>query len=169
MNRAGVKMGGVFTATCRKADGSIRWIDEGSNLVTNQGLQHALDVLFDSSVAKISVWYVGPTDGTPTVAAADTLPSHAGWVETTKYSETVRQVFTDVRSTLTVSNTAAKATFSINASTTVGGAFLASSSGKASTAGTLLCVAAFTGGNRAVVSSDSLEIQYDFVAADLSS
>ncbi len=162
-------MGGKFIATCKKADGSIRWVEEFPNTVVNVGLEFALDVLFDSSVAKTAVWFVGPTDGTPTVAAADTMASHAGWVETTAYSETVRQVFVDVRSTRTVSNTASKATFSINASTTIGGAFIASTSTKKTTSGTLLCAAAFTGGDRSVAASDTLEIQYDFVAADLSS
>ena len=161
------RLGGVFTFRCFDPDGKLKWEDTAKNLVVNAGLQHILDILFVSATAQVDPWSVFLTDGTPTVAAGDTSASHVGWVEVIAYSETVRQTYVDVRTGQTVSNTASKATFSINAaSTTIGGAGLASTSTKGSTTDDILCAAAFTGGDKIADSGDTLEVTYEFSAAD---
>ena len=142
------------------------FVDVSGNIVTDVGLNHILDILFVSATAQIDPFFIGLTDGTPTVAAGDTMASHAGWVEDQNYSEAVRQTFTDVRSGQSVDNSAAKGSFAIDATTTIGGAFMNSVNTKGGTTGTLLCVVAFTGGDKAVANGDTLEVQYTFSAAD---
>lgn len=162
-----VRLGGVFSVTCRDAEGAVKWEDVAKNLVVDVGLEHILDILFVSATAQVDPWYVGLTDGTPTVAAADTMSSHAGWVEVTAYDEAARQAFVDVRTGQSVDNSASKAAFTIDTnSTTIGGAFLSSDSTKSGTTGTLLCVAAFTGGDKTADDNDTLSVQYTFTAAD---
>lgn len=69
MHKNTMKIGGVFRFICLDKNGYIKWIDETHNLVTNGGLQHALDVLFASGT-QVATWYVGLTDGSPTPADA---------------------------------------------------------------------------------------------------
>jgi hypothetical protein len=62
-----------------------------------------------------------------------------------------------------VTNTASKAVFTINGTTTVGGAFLTSGSAKSGTTGTLFSAADFSSpGDRSVVSGDILNVTYSF-------
>ena len=58
-------------------------------------------------------------------------------------------------------NSASVAAFTINATSTVGGAFLTSGSAKSGTAGTLFSAADFSApGDRAVISGDQLNVTY---------
>jgi hypothetical protein len=62
-----------------------------------------------------------------------------------------------------VTNTASKAVFSINATTTVGGAFLVNNNTKGGSTGTLFSAADFQSpGDRSVVSGDILNVTYTF-------
>jgi len=62
-----------------------------------------------------------------------------------------------------VTNTASKAVFTINGTTTVGGAFLTSNDTKGGTTGTLFSAADFQSpGDRSVVSGDILNVTYTF-------
>lgn len=162
MSDTTMKIGGFFTVECFGEDGQRKWKDEVHNLVVNQGLQHVLDVLFAGG-AQINPWYIGLTDGSPTPAAGDTLASHAGWTEFDEYSDD-RKEFVDVRSGQVVSNTASRASFSINASGTVGGAFLAAAA--TGTSAVLLSVTALTGGDRSVANGDTVQVTYTFSATD---
>ena len=161
-----IKVGGIFEIVCFGSDGIEKWRDTAKNLVTNEGLDTILNLLLKGT-ANIDPWYVGLTDGTPTTAAGDQLTgTHAGWTEIEDYTEGVRQEFVDgALSSQSVSNSASKASFAIDATVTVGGAFLASSATFGAN-GLLLCVAAFTGGDKAPDSGDTLEVQYTFSAAD---
>jgi len=164
--KSGVKLGGVFNIVCRRKDGSIKWQDEAKNLVVNVGLQHVLDTIF-SAGAGVAPWYLGLVSATPTIAAADTMASHAGWTEFADYNEAARQEYVEVRSNQSLTNAASKATFTISAdSSSIGGAFLTSLSTKSGATGTLLCAAAFTGGNKAADDGDTLETTYTFSAGD---
>lgn len=160
----GFKVGGVFEVRCYGPDGNLKWGDTAKNLVTNEGLDHILDVVLHGSTA-VSPWYVGLTDGTPTPAAADTGASHSGWTEVTAYTGDRKEYVEAASSSQTVTNSASKASFAINAnSTTIGGAFLFSAA--TTTTGTLLCVAAFTSGDKSADSGDTLEVTYTISAAD---
>jgi len=161
------RFGGVFYIECFAPDGQLKWKEKASNLVVNEGLDYILGILLKGSVAS-DPWYVGLTSSTPTVAADDSLTgTHAGWTEVTAYTEGARQEFVDgALSSQSVDNSGSKASFSINAdSTTIGGAFLADASATGAN-GTLLCVAAFDGGDKSADSGDTLEVQYTFSAAD---
>lgn len=159
-----LKVGGVFKLECIDKYGKLKWSDDIHNTVVNVGLQHILDILFASDT-QIATWYVGLTDGTPTISAADTMASHAGWAEVVAYSQATRQEFVDVRSAQSVSNTASPASFSINGSATIGGAFITSDSTKSGTTGILLCAAVRTGGDRTVESGDTINVTYTFSGA----
>ena len=134
------------------------WVDESPNLVVNVGLVDSLDKHFKAS-AYTSAWYVGLVSGTPTIAALDTMASHAGWYEVAPYAG-ARPTLTlgSISATGTVDNSAVKAAYTINATMVVGGAFLVTLPTASQTSGTLYGGAAFTGGNRSVVSGDTLNV-----------
>lgn len=161
------RFGGIFVVECRDPRGRLKWRDTAKNLVVNVGLDHILDVLFKGGTPT-NPWYVGLTDGTPTVAAGDTMASHAGWVEVVAYDEATRQEFVEgAIASQSLNNSASKAAFTISSdSTTIGGAFLASNSTRGGSTGTLLCVGAFTGGDKSADDGDTLQVQYTYSAAD---
>ena len=164
--RSGVRVGGVFTVECYGPDGVLKWRDTAKNLVVNVGLQHILDAIF-SAATQVTVWYVGLTAATPSPAAADTMGSHAGWTLFTAFDEAALPAWVEVRTNQSMDNSASKAAFTISTnSSSIGGAFLCSLSGKAGTTGTLMCAAAFTGGNKAADDNDTLQVTYTFSAAD---
>ncbi|MDJ0712582.1 MAG: hypothetical protein QNJ14_19525 [Woeseiaceae bacterium] len=155
---------GEWDVVCRDRHGRVKWRDSIKNLVTNAGESYMLQAGLDNQT-QIGTWYVGLTDSSPTVAETDTMASHAGWVEDQNYSEAVRQTWTGgTESGQSIDNSASKATFSINATTTIGGAFLNSVSTKGGTTGTLYAVGAFSGGNKSVASGDTLEVTATFTA-----
>ncbi len=150
---------------CRDKNGKLKWKETVFNLVVNAGLDDSLDKHLKGS-SYTAAWYVGLTDGTPTVAAGDTMASHAGWTEITAYSEGVRQTLTlGSVSGQSVDNSASKAVFSINGSTTVGGVFLATNSTKGGSSGTLYGGGAFAGGDKSVGSGDTLNVTTTLTAA----
>jgi len=157
------KLGGVFLVTCYDKYGKMKWQERSKNLVVTVGLEHILDGLFSlGGVIANPNYYLGLTDGTPTIVAGDTLGSHAGWAEVADYDETTRQAFTAARTGLTVDNSVSKAVYSINATATVGGAFITSAD--TGTTGLLLAASAFSNGDKPVTSGDTVEVQYDFSA-----
>jgi hypothetical protein len=149
-----------FRVECFDRDGNLKWADEFDNLVVNEGLNDSLDKHLKGS-AYTAAWYVGLMSGTPTVAAGDTMASHAGWTEVTNYTEAARPTLTlGTVSGGSVDNSASKAAFSINADgTTVGGAFIVTNSTKGGSTGTLYGGGAFTGGNRTLGNGDTLNVQ----------
>lgn len=154
-----------FFVECVSPTGEIKWTDSFHNLVVNVGLDDSLDKHLKGS-AYTAAWYVGLTDATPTVAAADTMASHAGWTEDQTYSEGVRQTLTlGTVSGQSVDNSASKASYSINGTTTIGGAFVTTDNTKGGTSGILYGAGAFTGGNRAVDNGDTLNVTVTLTAA----
>lgn len=153
---------GKFTIECFDKDGNLKWSDTNHNLVVNVGLQYMAGVAL-TSTAQITTWYVGlyGAGASNTPAAIDTLASHAGWTEVTPYSGN-RPAITFVAATnanpSVVTNSTA-VSFSINATQTVGGAFLCSAN--SGTSGTLFSAADFSSpGDRSVVSGDTLNVTY---------
>lgn len=147
--------------------GKRKQIDEDlfPNIIVNAGRDHLLDVTL-SAATQDTTWFVGLTDGTPTVAATDVEGTHAGWVEVTAYTEANRVAWSDGGvSSQSVDNSASPATFSINATTTVGGSFLSgdNTKGDASPAvAVLYAVGAFTGGDRSLQNNDSIDVTATF-------
>jgi len=168
MSNEKVSAGGVFTVQCFDKDGSLKWTAEEHNLVVNVGLKDMNEKYFTGS-AYTATWFLGlyGAGASNNPAAGDTMPSHAGWVEVLAYSQTTRPACAFGASTTAdpsvISNASSVAVFSINGTSTVGGAFLTSSNVKNGTTGTLFSAGDFTApGDRAVVSGDTLNVTYQF-------
>lgn len=162
------KAGGVFKITCRDSAGQVKWEAESHNLVVNVGLQD-MNTKYFSGSSYTAAWYIGlyGAAASNNPAASDTASSHAGWTEVTAYSQSTRPQCVFGTATTAdpsvISNTASPASYSINATTTVGGAFLISNSTKGGSTGTLFSAADFASpGDRSVVSGDSLSVTYTF-------
>ncbi len=165
----GVKATGRFVIECYDKDGKLKWVDDSKNLVVNVGLQYMAGTALDGSTARITSWYLGlygaASSNDP--AAGDTMSSHAGWTEVTDYTEATRPAATFVAATTAnpsvVTNSASKAQFTMNATVTVGGAFLTSDNTKSGTTGTLFSAKDFNSpGDRSVVSGDVVLVTYTF-------
>jgi len=165
------KATGVYHVECHDKDGNLKWSADTKNLVVNAGLAYMAGTAL-TSVAQITTWYIGlyGAGASNTPAAGDTMASHAGWTEVTDYSNATRVAATFVTATTAnpsvVTNAASPATFNINGTTTVGGAFLTSGSAKGGTTGTLFSAADFAApGDRSVVSGDIISVTYTFSLA----
>ena len=162
-----VKGGGVFTVQCYDKDGNLKWESKSPNLVVNVGLQD-MNTKYFSGSSYTAAWYIGlyGAGASNNPAAGDTAASHAGWTEVVAYSQATRPQATFGTATTAdpsvISNSASPAAFSINGSTTVGGAFLISNNTKSGTTGILFSASDFTGGDRAVVNGDTLNVTYQF-------
>ena len=164
----GARAGGVFHFQCFDKEGNLKWEDWAHNLVVNQGLKDMNDKYFSGS-GYTATWYLGLINASPTPSyvAGDTAALHSGWSETTAYSQANRPTATFGAATTAdpsvISNSASPATFSMNGTVTVAGAFLISDNTKGGTSGVLFSEANFQSpGSRSVVSGDTLNVTYQF-------
>jgi hypothetical protein len=165
------KATGRFLFECFDKDGNLKWSAEESNLVVNVGLQYMAGTAL-TSTTQITTWFIGlyGSGATNSPAAIDTAASHGGWIEATPYSNATRPSAVFAAATNAnpsqVTNSASPASFIINATATVGGAFLISNNTKGGTTGTLFSAADFQApGDRSVVSGDQLNVTYTFSLA----
>lgn len=163
-----VAAGGVFTIQCFDSQGNLKWEDKKHNLVVNGGLQDMNTQYFKGS-AYTATWYIGlyGAGASNNPAAGDTAASHAGWTEVTPYSNATRPTATFGTATTAdpsvIDNSASPAQFNIDATATVGGAFLISDNTKGGTTGVLFSASDFASpGDRSVASGDTLNIFYEF-------
>lgn len=163
-----VAAGGVFTVTCIGADGQVKWEENLMNLVVNVGLKDMNDKYF-TGASYTAAWYIGlyGAAASNNPAAGDTASSHAGWTEVTPYSNATRPACTFAAATTAdpsvITNSTSPASFSINATATVGGAFLISDNTKGGTTGVLFSASDFAApGDRSVASGDTLAVTYTF-------
>ncbi len=160
------KATGHYVVECRDKDGKLKWREKIKNGVTTEGLTKLLNIGFGSSShPKIATWYIGLIDNSPspTLAAGDLHTSHAGWSESTVYSNSTRVAWapTDLTAGQTTLTNSVAAAFNINGGATIYGVFMASVSTKGSTsAGTLYSTAAFSG-TQAVANGDVLNVTYN--------
>ena len=141
--------------------------------VTSAGVVHALSTewLAATQVPQSS-WFLGLINNSPTpsLSPADTLVTHAGWVEIvpgTGY--TGNRMLWDSGtpanvsiSTLTLSNTVT-VNFAILATATVYGALLCTAA--SGTSGVLSATAPFAGSPQAVNSGDTLQVTFSIVGS----
>ena len=162
--------GGFFTVECYggKSGRKLRWRDRSHNIIVNAGLTYLEGVaLLTTTQIALASWFTGITASAPTVAAADTMASHGGWTENQTYSQATRPAWSGVAGAAGASsNSASPSAFSANGSSTAGGVFLTSNSTKGGTTGTLFSGVAFTGGDRALVNGDTLNVTYNQSVAD---
>jgi len=165
-----LKLGGKFMVEHWR-DGEKIDEFEAKNLVTNEALNHILNVVLHGSPSPSTTWYIGlfKSDYTPT--AADTLatPGFTEAIPTTDYDEAARQEWDEAdagASAQQITNGsgtgATKATFNMAASNTIYGAFLCNAASGSS--GVLFASSRFAAG-RPVVDNDQLIITYTLQAA----
>ena len=145
-----------YEIECFGPDGKLKWREEFDNIVVTTGLNILLDSTIKTGVSS-PTWYVG-LKGMGTMIAGDTMASHSGWSEIVPYSDANRPAFTSGSiSAGAVDNSASKAVFNINATSTVYGCFLANNNTKSGTTGTLYGGGDFAS-SRAVVNGDTLNV-----------
>ena len=161
-----VLVAGMFGNQVRKATGELTPMQWSDNIIVNEGLNHILDVIFHAAT-QITTWYIAPFEGNYTPVATDTAANiTANSTESTAYTESTRVEYNEAAAaSQSITNSANKATFSINATKTLYGAFLVSNSTKSATTGTLAAASRFSA-SRAVVNTDQLLVTYTITAAD---
>jgi hypothetical protein len=163
---AGLACRNLYTVECYDRDGNLKWSEDIKNITVNAGLNEILDKFWKGS-SYTAAHYVGLIDnaGFSAIAAADTMASHAGWTESTVYSEGARPalILGSVASQ-SVNNTASKAVFTVTGSATINGAFVATNSTKGGTTGVLIGGASF-GSARSVQSGDTLNVSVTLTVA----
>jgi len=164
--KAGRTLSTHYHVVARDKHGNVKWVDEFDNLVVNAGLDDSLDKHLKGS-GYTAAWYMGLADGTPTFAAGDTEASHPGWTEVTAYDEGARQTVTfGAVSSQSVDNSGSPCVFTISTnSTTIGGAFLTTTSTKGGTVDTLYGGGAFAAGDKSLDDGDTLTITGTCTAA----
>lgn len=166
----GAELHGKFVVECIGADGKLKWRETIENVVTTVGKNLALDTFLAGSGYTVTGPFMGLISSTSysAVAAADTMASHAGWLEAGLANA---PTYTAPRKTAAWSAAAAGAkalsaalSFAITGSGTVKGCFLVFGSGASATidntGGTLYSAGLFTGGDKAVVNTDTLNVSY---------
>jgi hypothetical protein len=170
---------GVYHVVCRDAEGNIKWEEQFPNLVNAVGKELMLDTLLSGTSYTTVGPFLGLISGaSPTFAASDTMVTHAGWTEFINYTvggSAVRgtAVFTSATSTGTTpanvtTKAAAAITYTITgAGGTVGGCFLVTGSGAASTlsntGGTLYSAGAFATA-KITTAGDTVSVTYSTTA-----
>jgi len=156
---------------CYDRNGKLKFTGHAENCCTAEGLNKLLNVMFHAAAA-ISTWYIAlfETNTTPLDTHTYAVP---GYTECTAYDETVRQEFVEAEATgKSMSNTAAKATFTMNATKTLYGAALVGggspANGKGDTAGGgVLYAAAKFDTAKPVESGDTFKVTCTLTASDV--
>lgn len=140
---------------------------EDPNLVVNEGLNALLNIMFNGAT-QITTWYLGVFEGNYTPVAGLTAATvTASSTECTAYASATRPEYVEATaSSQSITNSASRASFVFNATKTIYGAFLVSSSTKSGTSGTLFSAARFATA-KAVENGDELLLTYTFTASSV--
>ena len=151
---------GRFQIEHRNKAGELVGMYDVPNGIVDVGLNHILETEFNGGTP-ITTWYIGLVDnaGFSAFANADTMASHAGWVESTAYSQATRPEWTAGTAASRQITNAATVDFSINATATLKGIFITSNNTKGGTTGTLWSTAAFAS-NVSANNGDTLKVTY---------
>ena len=154
-----LKLRGRFGFDIFDADGKFLKHIDILNTVTSSGITDLLGVAFAAGTQK-TTWFFGLIDnaGFSAISAADTAASHAGWVESTAYTEATRQAWTPTVTGGTITNPTAP-TFTASGVVTLKGAFIVSSNVKGGSAGQLWSAGAFSS-TQALSTSQTLKPTY---------
>jgi hypothetical protein len=134
--------------------------DTNPNGITDVGIHHLLDVVFDQETAATN-WYIGLVNnaGFSAFANGDTMASHAGWTEFTNYSEGDRPEWVPAAAAARAIENDTTVDFTIGGSGTLQGAFIVNEDTKSGTTGVLWATIAFSS-PKAVDSSTVLRLTY---------
>jgi hypothetical protein len=162
---------GRFLVECFDKNGRLKWRDTIENVVTTVGKNLALDTFLAGSGYTVVGPFMGLISSVSYGAGpvvGDSMGSHSGWTEA---GVTNAPTYTAPRKTCAWSAAAAGAkalsaalAFVFTGGGTVKGAFLVYGTGAVSTidntAGVLYSAGLFTGGDKVVVATDTLNITY---------
>lgn len=161
---------GVYTFECYDADGNLKWADTAENTVVTVGKNLILDQALAGSAYTVTGPFLGMISSASysAISAADTMSSHAGWLEAGSANA---PTFSNNRGTAAWSAASAGSkalssalAFNITGTGTLKGAFLAAGAGATNvvgaTTGTLISAGLFTGGDRAVINGDTVNVSY---------
>lgn len=151
-------------------DGKVIYEEDFRNTVVTVGKNLALDTFLAGSAYTVTGPFMGLISSVSytSIAAGDTMASHTGWTEAGNANA---PTYTSPRKTAAWSAAAAGSkalssalSFPITSTGTVKGAFLVYGSGAVSTidntSGTLYSAGLFSGGDRAVINGDTLNVSY---------
>lgn len=167
---------GVWHVTCHDKDGNLKWEDTVKNTVMTAGKNHLLDNYLNQG----AFTQVGPMLGMissvsySAISAADTSASHAGWLEAGSanaptWSTPASGARINVNALMSAASAGSKAlsaaqAFTMSGTGTLKGVAMWLGSGavttNASTAGTLFSAGLFTGGDRAVIATDVVNVSW---------
>jgi hypothetical protein len=162
---------GHFEVECFDKNGNLKWRDTIKNVVTTVGKNVALDAYLAGAAYTVVGPFMGlisSVDYTGVPVVGDTMTSHGTWKEA---GATNAPTYTAPRKTCAWSGAAsgskalsAALSFVFTGGGTVKGCFLVYFTGAVSTidntAGTLYSAGVFTGGDKTVVSTDTLNVSY---------
>lgn len=152
-------------------DGKLIQLGRDTNICTDEGLNALLDIMFHGAT-QIATWYciLFETDTTPAAGTTYAVPV---FTECEAYSEGTRPEFVEAAASgKSLSNSANKASYSINATKTlyggalVGGGTAASTKGDTAGGGTMYCAAPFTSA-KSVESGDTFKLTVTLTSADV--
>jgi hypothetical protein len=141
------------------------------NICTDEGLNSILDIMFHAAT-QLTTWYVliFETDTTPAAGTTYAVPV---WTECTAYAEATREEYVEAAaSSKSITNSASKAEFTMNATKTIYGAGLvaggtdANTKGDAAGGGTLYAASKFAA-SKAVENLDVLKVTITLTSSDV--
>lgn len=170
MFKNSLRLGGYFTVSCYDVNGILKWTEKTHNIVTNEGLNHVLNVYLHGTSA-IGIWYCTMFENNYTPLAGDTY-AIPGYTECTAYDEATRPIYVEgAASGQFITNSSNKAVFTINNTKTLYGASLVGGGtdptikGNTAGGGILFCAAKFSS-SRGVIASDVINLTYTISATD---
>ncbi len=169
--KSGLKLGGLFECEVYDKDGNLKWTQSGDNIISNQGLGSLMNIMLGGST-QITAWYCCLIESNTTASGTMTYAITV-YTESVAYDEPTRPTYGgSVSSGGTITNSANKAVFTINATKTMygaavvgGGTAAMTKADVASVGGRLLCYSLFSP-SRAVVDDDVINLTYTISAAD---
>ncbi len=149
---------GWFLIEHRNEAGKLIGLYRIPNGIVDVGMNHILETQFHAG-AQTTTWYIGLVGTWTAFSDADTMASHAGWSESTAYTEATRPQWTAGAAAARQITNAATVDFSINATAALKGIFVTSDNTKTGGAGTLWATAAFSSVVN-VGNGDTLKVTY---------
>ena len=160
---------GRFDVECLKPDGTVRWRDTIENTVVTVGKNLILDSAL-SGAAYTAAEFVGMISsvGYTAISAADTMASHTGWTEAGAANAPTMSGTRPAAAFAAASGGSkafsANAAFNITGTGTLKGCFLVGGAGATNAfgaaVGVLISAGLFTGGDRAVLAADTVNVSY---------
>lgn len=161
---------GTYHIECIGADGQVKWRDIAKNTVMTAGKNLALDTILAGSAYTVTGPYMGliSSSSYSAISAADTMSSHAGWLEAGNANA---PTYSGSRKTAAFSSASSGSkalssalSYSITGTGTIKGCFIvfgpSASATVDNTSGTLLSAGLFSGGDRAVINGDTVNVSY---------